>query len=293
MKASSQIFAIILFALLVAACSKTEDQFVYNGRIDTDVIRLVAKSAGTIDTLTVQEGDPVKKGQLLVKINDDRLKLQLRQQQAQLNEIQTNFQILSSKERQLQSQLKFTKQTLDKTLAMLKQEAATQQQVDQLQTQVDVLHAQLDEVRTNKKIIASKLEQLQAAIDITRLNLKDARVTAPIDGLVINRFVDLHESAAPGSPLLEVADLNTLKATIYVPLTRLNQIKLGDPATIKVDGLDKTFKGKIVWIASEAEFTPKTILTEETRTSLVYAVKIEVPNPEQKLKIGMPVEVKL
>ena len=279
--------------LILLACSSKKGPFAYNGRMDADVIRLVAKTAGTIDTLTVQEGDAVKKGQLLVKINDDRLRLQLKQQAAQLQEISTNLQVLASKQKQIRRRLDFNLETLRKTQAMLVQGAATQQQVDQLQTQVDVLKAQLDEINTNKKVIQSKRQQLQAAMEITSLNLKDARLLAPINGLVINRFVDLYESVAPGAPLLEIADLSTLKATIYVPLTKLNKIKLGQKARIKVDGLQETFTGKVVWIASEAEFTPKTILTEETRTSLVYAVKIEVPNPQQKLKIGMPVEVEL
>ncbi|MHB2150561.1 HlyD family secretion protein [Calditrichota bacterium LG25] len=284
---------LLLLASLFIACSRDKKPFAYNGRMDTDVIRLVAKTAGTIDTLSFKEGDFVKKGRLLVKVNDRRLRLRLKQQQAQLDELNVNLQAIESRQRQLQSQLNFNQQTLAKTRAMLKQGAATPQQIDQLQTEVDILGARLEEIMTNKKLIASKRRQLQAAIDITRLNIEDSRITAPINGLVINRFVNLYESVAPGSPLLELADLSVLKATIYVPLTKLNRLKLGQKAKIKIDGTDETFEGKITWIASEAEFTPKTILTEETRTSLVYAVQIEVPNPGQKLKIGMPVEVYL
>ncbi len=293
MKYILKYFGLSLFVFILFSCSGNDKPFAYNGRIDTDVIRLVAKTAGTVDTLAVQEGDLVNKGQLLVRVNDDRLRLQLKQQMAQIEELNTNLQVLKSKQRQVQSQLNFNLQTLSKTKAMLQQGAATEQQVDQLQTQVDVLKAQLDEVLANERLISSKRDQLQAAMGITKLNLKDCRVTAPLDGTVINRFVDLYESVAPGSPLLELADLSVLKATIYVPLTKLNEIKPGQKARVKVDGLEETFEGRIIWIASEAEFTPKTILTKETRTSLVYAVKIEVPNPEQKLKIGMPVEVYL
>ncbi|NOX88205.1 MAG: HlyD family efflux transporter periplasmic adaptor subunit [Calditrichaeota bacterium] len=294
MKRTLIIISGFALALSFVSCKNGKDSsFAYNGRLDADVLRLSAKVPGTVDSLTVDEGDAVRKGDLLVKINTDRVELQLQQQQAQLSEIETNLQALKAKIRQVKSQLEFNRQTLAKTEKMLQQGAATEQQRDQLATQVKVLQAQLDEIMTNKKLIASKSEQLQAAIKITRLTLRDARVISPINGIVINRFVDRFELAAPGTVLLELADLSSLEATIYVPLTKLNKIKIGEKAQIKVDGTDKTFAAKVKWISSVAEFTPKTILTEETRTTLVYAVKLDVANPDGALKIGMPVEVVL
>ena len=82
-----------------------------------------------------------------------------------------------------------------------------------------------------------------------------------------------------------------MKVTIYVSTNELSHTKIGNQADIKVDGVDELMKGTITWISSESEFTPKTILTEETRTTLVYAVKIAVSNPDGILKIGMPVDV--
>jgi HlyD family secretion protein len=82
-----------------------------------------------------------------------------------------------------------------------------------------------------------------------------------------------------------------MEVRIYVPLKKLAELKIGQTVSVKVDGLSQTLAGKISWIAAEAEFTPKTILTAETRTTLVYAVKVKIANTQGVLKIGMPVEV--
>ncbi len=283
--------ALALLLLLFSCNNENAEPFAYNGRLDADVVRLSAQLAGTIDSLTVDEGDAVQQGQLLVKIDDRRVKWQLKQQQEQLAEIEANLQSLQAKMEQVQARLKFSLQTLKKTQAMHNEGVATQQQVDELQSNVDVLQAQLKEIQLNKQRIASKRTQLKAAMELTKLNIKDARVLAPFKGLVINRFVHRFELASPGLPLLEIADLSHLEATIYVPLKELNAVKIGQKGEVHIDGTERTFTARVKWISPEAEFTPKTILTRETRTALVYAVKLDVPNPEGILKIGMPVEV--
>jgi HlyD family secretion protein len=110
--------------------------------------------------------------------------------------------------------------------------------------------------------------------------------------VVLNVFRHEGELAAVGTPLLEVADLSTLRVEVYVPLEKLAPLRVGGPAQVSAEGLPDSLKGTVSWIASEAEFTPKTILTQETRTTLVYRVRVLVPNPEGALKVGMPVDVR-
>ena len=126
---------------------------------------------------------------------------------------------------------------------------------------------------------------------MTQISLGEAKIISPINSVVLNRFLDKDELAAPGRTLLELADLSNMKITIYVSTEELSRVKIGDKVKVKVDGVDKMLEGTVYWIANESEFTPKTILTEETRTTLVYAVKVSVPNPDGVLKIGMPVDV--
>jgi HlyD family secretion protein len=171
---------------------------------------------------------------------------------------------------QVQTDLNFNRDLLKKTEAMLLSGAATKQRRDELAAKVDILKAQKNGIE---------------------LQLSDAAVRSPIKGVVLNKYVNKGELVGPGSLIVDVADLTELKALIYLPLTELSAIKIGQPVKVYVDGLKEGRPGKIVWVSSEAEFTPKTILTKETRTTLVYAVKIKVPNKDGKLKIGMPIDV--
>lgn len=279
-------------ALLLVACSGNNgDNVVYNGRLESDIIRISAEVGGKIDTISAQEGQSVDKGQLLAVINSDKIRVRLAQQEIQLEEVGIGLLSLKAQEKELNAQVKLTKTTLTKTQNMVASGAATDQKLDELETQLEVLLAKHDALQIQKKLLANKKEQLKSAIELTKISLKDAQLSSPLDGQVINRFVNLGELCAPGMALFEIADLSNLEASIYLPLDFLGEIKLGSAVEVSVDGQEETFKGSVKWISSESEFTPKTILTEETRTTLVYRVKVEVPNPDGVLKIGMPVDV--
>ena len=287
------IYAFAIFVVLLSCSEQDGKNHVYDGRLDTEVIRLSARSAGTVEKLTVDEGMPVRKGQLLVQIDTIRAHLQLQRQKAQLAELAANRRMLQTQITQAKAQLDFGKRTLEKTKKMTAKGAATEQKLDELQTQVRVQQARLTGLMKNMDLIAAKKEQIEAAMKLTRESMRDAALRAPLDGLVLNKLLSEGEWAAPGMPVLELADLSRLEATIYVSLLALDNIKPGQEAEVSIDGSDSVFSGKVKWISSVAEFTPKTILTQETRNSLVYAVKINVPNPDYKLKIGMPVMVRL
>ena len=286
-------YLIIVVSLLVSCDGGNDGAYHYNGRIDVELIRLAAETAGRIDSVTVDEGDRVRKGQLLVRIDTGRLEARLRQQEAQLAEVHATSGSVRAQMRQVRSQRDLARETLKKTEAMLAQGAATVQARDELESRVDVFGAQLEALQSNLSVLETKQRQFEAAMDLTRIAMDDARITAPVGGLVINRLVNPGELAAHGKTVLEIADLGEMKATIYIPLTELNTVGVGDGAHVLVDGVERAFPATVTWISSEAEFTPKTILTEETRTSLVYAVKLRVPNPDGVFKIGMPVEVVL
>ncbi len=282
----------IMCLLFLTACSQDNTNEVsFDGRLETDIIKIAAKTSGELDSIFTDEGMMVQKNQLLAIVNSDRLKLQRRQQRAQLQEIKSNYGSLAAQKKQLNTQLKLNEDLLQKTKNLLLKGASTSQKVDELQAQNDILKDQIEALNANYSALTSKEEQLAAALDLTKLNLKDSQILSPLEGTILNRFLNVSELVNPGIPVFEIADLRTMEATIYVSLTRLSQIRLNQNVKIMLDGSEEIFEGRIKWISSEAEFTPKTILTEETRTSLVYAVKVSAENPQGKLKIGMPVQV--
>jgi HlyD family secretion protein len=287
----NKIYLLLLLQLIFACSDGDEKTLYFDGRLETDIVKVSAKTSGTLDSIFVDEGDAVKQGQLLAVIETDRLQLQKEQQTAQNGEISSNILSLEAQSRQLKSQLKLNEDLINKTKDLVQKGASTSQKLDELTTQNDILKAQLQALSAQKSALYNKREQLLAGIALTNLNIKDSHLTAAENGIILNRYFNNSELVNPGMPVFELADLSVMDVTIYVPLNRLTSIKLNQNVQVEVDGVEEPFEGSVKWIASEAEFTPKTILTEETRTSLVYAVKIRVINSEGKLKIGMPVQV--
>ncbi len=136
------------------------------------------------------------------------------------------------------------------------------------------------------------LEQAKQALNMAQLQLDRTKVTSPVDGIVLSRNVEVGDLVVAGGTVMRVANLDTLELVVYLPEDQYGQVNIGDEVYITVDSFTgETFEGTIVRIADEAEFTPKNVQTESGRKSTVYAVKIQVLNPDHKLKPGMPADV--
>ena len=127
---------------------------------------------------------------------------------------------------------------------------------------------------------------------MAQLQSDRATIKAPIDGIVITRNVELGDIAVAGGSVMTIAEMSELDLIIYVPETWYGQLKLNQEVEIKVDSFpNEIFKGKVVKIADQAEFTPRNVQTADGRATTVYAVRIVVPNPQLRLKPGMPADV--
>jgi HlyD family secretion protein len=141
-----------------------------------------------------------------------------------------------------------------------------------------------DNMETMYRVAKAAYEQINAVIN-------NAVIASPINGVVLEKNLEIGEIAFPGTPVLTVADVQETWIKIYVNEKEMGRVKLGQKAVITVDSFpDKKFAGTVVSISNRAEFTPKTIQTRDERVKLMFAVKIGVPNPEQKLKPGMPAD---
>jgi HlyD family secretion protein len=141
--------------------------------------------------------------------------------------------------------------------------------------------------------VEAEIGAMQVQIEQVQEAITKCRIKNPVDGTVLVKFAEKGEVAAPGKPLYKIADLSTMKLKVYISGDQLPQIKIGQEVEVQIDKTKKEntrLNGKISWISSTAEFTPKTIQTKDERVNLVYAVKILVPN-DGSIKIGMPGEV--
>jgi multidrug efflux pump subunit AcrA (membrane-fusion protein) len=147
-----------------------------------------------------------------------------------------------------------------------------------------------------KQVYVSEGDQIHkgqqlALVSSATLASVSENITSPIDGVVLERLVEPDEFAAPGSTVMVVASLNTLTLTIYVPEDLYGQISLGQSIPVTVDSFPgETFSGKVIFIADQAEFTPRNVQTKDSRETTVYAVKLALALSGGKLKPGMPAD---
>jgi multidrug resistance efflux pump len=174
-------------------------------------------------------------------------------------------------------------------------EAAYQQAV----VAVEVATANLDVARAGAtqeqiEVARTRMEQAQAALDALNVQRQKHSLQAPITGLVVEKIAHEGEIVLTGATLLTLADLSAVDLTVYVPEPDLGKVLLDQSVEVSVDSFpDEVFSGQVVWISDEAEFTPKNIQTKEERVNTVFAVKVRIPNPDHKLKPGMPADAKL
>ncbi len=141
-------------------------------------------------------------------------------------------------------------------------------------------------------VARAQVEVAQAALEVIQAQMSKLVITAPSDGVVLSRAVEVGEVVAVGSPLLTLGDVERLTITVYVPEDRYGSIRLGQMAQVRVDSFPgETFQASVVRIADQAEFTPRNVQTAEGRRTTVFAVKLAVSNAEGKLKPGMPADV--
>jgi HlyD family secretion protein len=137
----------------------------------------------------------------------------------------------------------------------------------------------------------AQVRQAEAAVRLVDAQVAQLTLTAPLDGIVTSRSAQVGETATAGSPLLTIANLDEVTLVIYVPETRVGQVQLGQGVEVQVDSFPtQVFEGHVANIAGEAEFTPRNVQTQEERVNLVFAVKVSIPNLDQKLKPGMPAD---
>jgi len=180
---------------------------------------------------------------------------------------------------------------------------AAEAQVLQAQQQLEAARARLREAQARLRLVEAgatsaeiamaqaQVSDAQAALQILKIKRDKMTLRAPRDALVLERTINLGEMALAGSTLLHLANLDRVQLIVYVPEVELGRVQLGQIISATVDSFpERGFQGQVVYISSQAEFTPRNIQTTEQRASQVFAVKIELPNSDHALKPGMPAD---
>ncbi len=286
-------------ALMMAACGVNEKAYDATGTFEATETTVFAEQSGALLTFNVNEGDSIGQNQEVGLIDTTQTWLKIQQ-------LGATKQVYQSQKPDMERQIAATRQQLAKARQeeqryreLVADGAAPSKMLDDATSQVKVLQKQLDAqvstLKTQLSTLNSQLSTADVQIEQLRDMLRKCHVTAPTQGTVLEKYMERGEFVATGKPLFKVADTQNMYLRAYVTSAQLQTVKLGQQVKVFADYGDqqkKEYDGTVAWISSRSEFTPKTILTDDERADLVYAVKIAVRN-DGYIKIGMYGEVKL
>ncbi len=281
--------------LVIAGCGGGDGRSDAYGNFEATEVLVSAESAGRLLRMDAREGDLLQVGREVALVDTLQLTLSRDQLRAQRSAVTARLSGVSAQLAVLEEQRRVVGKDRDRVEALAADGAATQKQMDDVEGQVLVLDRQIEAARTQYDPIRAEAAVLDAHLSMVEDQIRRCHVVNPVAGTVLATYAEASELTAPGKPLYAVARLDTLELRAWVSGALLPHVRIGQSVTVLVDedaGSDRPLEGRITWIASAAEFTPKLIQTKEERVSLVYAFKIRVANPDGRLKIGMPGEVR-
>ncbi len=236
----------------------------------------------------------LEKGKLVGFIDTTNLFLQKKQLLAREKAITAQFAQVKAQVEIREQQKENALRDQERVERLYQDKAATEKQLDDIRGQLKVLEKQIKATRTRYAAIQAERESVQKQVEQLADRLAKCQVINPINGRVLETYIEASELAPVGRNLYKIADLSTMDLRVYVSGAQLSEVKIGQEVKVYIDDSKdklKELKGKVSWVSPSAEFTPKVIQTREERVKLVYAVKIKVPN-DGSLKIGMPGEAK-
>lgn len=284
---------IVTIAVLLVACSPKEVNWDATGTFEATEVTVSAEGTGNIIMLSIVDGQLVTANEVVGQIDTVQLYLKKLQLAASRSGSMSRRQDIAKQIAATQEQIRWQESEKQRFSKLMAQNAATQKQVDDIANQILVLQKQLEAQRSTLENSNRSITDESSAIEIQIAQIEDqlakCRIVSPIEGTVLVRLAEAGEFATSGKPIFTVADMDNIYLRAYITADLLTQTKLGQDVKVYSDfgkQEQREYAGRVEWISSRAEFTPKTIQTRDERANLVYAVKIAVRN-DGYLKIGM------
>jgi membrane fusion protein PltH len=303
------------------ARDRDSGELVLHGNVDLRQVALAFKDSERISEVLVQEGDRVRAGQLLARLDTSRLEARIAQAEAQAAAQNQAFLRLKNGSRpeeiaqaratvaSASAELENARSQYERLEAISKSSngrAVSSRDVDAARAALHVAQARLDSARKALELIIAgpraedlaqgkaQLAAANAELALLKQQLADAELKSPTAGVVRSRLLEPGDMASPQRPVFSLALTDPKWVRAYVSGLDLSRVRPGMGADVTVDSVpDRPLSGWIGYISSVAEFTPKTVQTEELRTSLVYEVRVFVKDPQDLLRLGMPATVRL
>jgi HlyD family secretion protein len=270
--------ALLALLMMAPACSRhNKNQLSGSGIIEVTEVTVRSKVTGRVAEMPFDEGQTVEAGKVVARLAHDELSAQERQALAAVSAAQ-------SQAAAAQANFNTAEDSYQRNQPLYQSGTISVQAFTQIENQRQAARSQLEAAK-------GMLAQAQATLSLARTQVANSYIEAPISGVMLEKNLEAGELALPGTPVCKLGDITKAYIKIYLPEREYGRIKLGQKASITVDSYpEKTFEGTVAVIAGQAEFTPKDVQTKEERTKLVFAVKINLQNPQGELKPGMPAD---
>ncbi len=287
------IYILLLLSVSLLSCGDEERLTDATGVFEATEIIVSAEANGKIMEFNIQEGEDLKKGEIVGSIDSTQLHFNKLQLEANKITVESNRPDIKAQIEATEREIAKQEREKERIQRLLEGDVATQKQLDDIESLILILKARL---RSQKSTLGNSVNSVDAqsnTIDIHVAQLADqiekCIIKSPIDGTVLVKYAEPGEMTGTGKALFKIADLGQMILKAYVTADMLARLKIGQGVKVYAEfgeTENREYEGTISWISDKSEFTPKTIQTQDERANLVYAVKITVRNDEY-LKIGM------
>ena len=301
----NKLIIVVFGACILFGCSSHNGETISaTGTIEATEVTLSAQAGGQIKRIIADEGDVVQIGDTLLIIDNTDWVYQQEQMRGgyEMAEAQFRLALKGTREEdviQSEANYKNAEEDLKRMEDLYRTKSVSQKQLDDAQTRFTVCQQTWEKMKRGSRqeeidAARARRDQTKAQMASLQKKVNDCIVTAQVSGTVTKRFVEEGELANIGMALYKISNLSSMDITIYVSESDLPKIQLNQKAIVNIDAFQKKdFEGKVTFISSTAEFTPKNIQTKDERTKLVFSIKVKVPNPDRTLKAGIPADVTL
>jgi HlyD family secretion protein len=308
----------LLYYLFTRDKKEGNDFIKVSGNIETTEVDVGFKISGRIVSLLLQEGDWVENGKILAKLDDEDLRHRFELAKATLNSAQAKLNKLLAGSRpeelreaeaalhQAQFDLENKQAHYERMKVLFEGHVIPKETLGNAEAGYKIAKAAVQRATENYKLVKegprkediedakAQVEQARASLKLAETQLSYTVLNSPLSGVVLVKSSEMGEVVNPGTSIITLADLENVWLKAYIPETDLSKVKWGQEVIVTTDlRPKKEYKGKISFISSQAEFTPKSIQTEKERVTLVYRIKVDIPNPDRELKPGMPADGKI
>jgi len=248
-----------------------------NGRLEAVQVDIATKIAGRVETVAVREGDLVKAGQLLARIDSAQLRAQLLRAEADIASAESLVAQAQAQIAQAEAQLKLSERELERASALVQRGHTSQETYDSRLSQRDVAKANLQASKANLTSRQRSVDAARAAKQEIETQIDDCALVSPTLGRVLYRLAEPGEVLASGGRVMTLVNLDEVYMEIFLPAAAAHRLAIGSEARIVIDGADFAVPANVTFVSPQAQFTPKQVETESEREKLMFRVNVRVP----------------